>query len=141
MRIHHVMIAVAVVTSLAIPTMASAEDAPRKIDFTQKLIGRDGKPFSECEQVDEHDRTKCTKQVELTLGWLAAAALDLAKPGMAQPEKTRRGRLAYRVFDAKDIELTVPEINTIIDALGDLNYRNTAIAAAVGILDPASAKK
>lgn len=132
------MKAIAILALLVSPAFAA--DEPRRIDFSQVLIGKDGKPFNECVRLDSVDRTKCVEEIDLTLGWISATALDQSKPGMPGAEKTKRGKLAYKVIDARESELDSKEISMIIDALDELNYRNTAIYAAKRALDPASVK-
>lgn len=126
--------------SLIISTSAWAADDARKIDFTQVLINKDKKPFVECVKVDTVDRNKCIEEIEITLGWITATALDIPKPNLSGADKVKRGGLAYRVVDGKAVELTVKEITTILEALDDLNYKNTAIYIAKSLLDPASVK-
>jgi hypothetical protein len=123
---------------LLLATPAFADDGTRKIDFTQALTGPDKKPFRECVEFDKTVQFKCLNEVDITLGYLSANALSLHKQG--QSDSTRRGRLAYRIYDAKDAELSPTEITLILNALDDMpNVRNTMIYAAKRLLSPKDA--
>jgi len=82
-----------------VPSVAFA--AP--LDFTKELIGKDRQPFRECVEVDKVEKTKCVNEINVTLGWLTATALDIPKQGMSGAERTKRGRLAYKVMDASEV--------------------------------------
>jgi hypothetical protein len=127
-----------VLALLLLASPAFADDGTRKFDFTQLLTGPDKKPFRECAEIDKTDPRKCASEVDITLGYLSANALSLHKQG--QSDSTRRGRLAYRIYDAKDAELSPTEITLILNALDDMpNVRNTMIYAAKRLLSPKDA--
>jgi|ERR1700676_173663 len=126
---------VSAVALCLVTTLAFADDAPRKIDFSTVITNEDGKPFLDCMKFD--DAGKCAETIETTLGRLAATGLSERFPdeknfGRCRGCQARRASL--RVHSAKEVELTVDEIEVIKDCIAKLNYRTTAVYQAWKLL-------
>ena len=122
-------------TSLAFLALVSASLAfgqaqPRHIDFTQTLNGLGGKPLMD---------PTVKPPIPMTLGDVAVIALeaqtadDQRTPGA---EKFKLDRLAQRIYENKDVVLSVEEMATIKDRIGK-TYGPLVVGAAWRILDPA----
>lgn len=85
------------------------------VDFSVVLKDIDGTPLTETQGKGE-DR----KEVELTLAKMCARALFYPKQ---QPEpgdkKAERGRLAFRIYDAEEMELESNDIVLIKQCVGE----------------------
>ncbi len=116
---------------------AVADDAPRKIDFSQVLLDPDGKPLTECVKSDPVDRTKCLEEKTMTLGWASMQALNVPEQNMVYTEATKRGDLGLKVYQSHGVVLTSDEITLIKTQLAK-RYSPLVVARAVPLLDPAS---
>jgi hypothetical protein len=116
---------------LLIPTLVFAQATPVHIDFTQKLIGVNGKPIMESDKPDA---------VAVTLGDLAVAALESPQadePGTNPTEKLDHDLLARKIYHKKDAVLTLDEVKLIKDRIGKI-YPAAFIGASWPLLDASS---
>jgi hypothetical protein len=105
--------------------LALSAQTPTKIDFTQKLVGSDGKLLT-------------NGPIVLTLGEVAMTALETLTDSDRQAtgaEKFKWDELARKVYGKKDVVLSVPDINLIIERIGKV-YTPAVIGAAWPLLDP-----
>lgn len=107
------------------------------LDFTVVLKTADGQDAQECGHVDTTG--KCDKLAVLTLGRFIAGALSQPKK-QTVTEQVIDGRLAARVIDAKNLDLTSDEIVRIKERIGELTYNPSIVANAIELLDPGSIK-
>lgn len=107
------------------------------IDFTQQLKLADGEVAQDCGHATEG---KCDKLVPLTLGRLVAAALSQAKKGDVAGQ-VQDGKLAMRVIDAKNDDLTPDEITRIKERIGEMGLNAVIVLNAVRAIDPSVDKK
>jgi hypothetical protein len=144
MRLMRLLFTAAVLGGLAGPAVAADPAPARKIDFTTVLLDPDGKPFTECLRVDEADRTKCAERVDVTLGYLARAVLNLRQRGdesLPLDELVRRGQLASFVYRSTAAELDSGEVDLIKRLLAAVpSMQTTMVVAALKILDPVAVK-
>lgn len=108
------------------------------VDFTQVLRGPDG-PFKDCRRND--DAGKCIEYVDLTLGRLCINAAALPDRNASIADQTSHGRLAMRLLDAKEVDLTAEEIKFLKDQIAKLGYNSIVVYQAVKLLDPVAAEK
>ncbi len=100
------------------------------IDFTQILTDLDGKPVKNSE-------------IEVTLGAAATHALLTPFPdeqNLSGEEKVKRFLLATKVREAKDVKLTIDELNMIKKLVGKA-YAPLLVGRIWEIIDPASVEK
>lgn len=105
-----------------------AQQAPRRIDFTQVLHGVDGKPL----------QTPEIKPVPMTLGYVCVSALEAQLPddrGMPGVEKFNLDLLAREIYGKKSAVLSVEEIAKIKDRVGKV-WGPMIVGAAWPLLDP-----
>jgi len=86
------------------------------VDFSVILKDIDGTPLIELCGKGPED----TKKIELTLAKICARALFYPKNGPEPGDKkAERGRLAFRIYDVKEMELTAEEIVLIRQCVGE----------------------
>lgn len=112
------------------PVVHSQRSA-REIDFTQSLIGIDGKPLA----------NQDPKAPPLTLGDVAIVALtgQLQGDNLSPVDKYKLGELAHKVYGNKHAHLTAEEITTLKDRIGR-GYAPAIVYPALNILDPNEGK-
>jgi hypothetical protein len=103
-------------------------DAPQHFDFTHLLIGVNGKPIPQDSKTAE----------PLTLGDAAVIALEAALdedrslPGV---EKFKRDQLARKIYQKKDVTLSLSEATLIFERIGKV-WSPNVVGAAWPFLDP-----
>lgn len=105
------------------------------IDFSKSLTDLDDKAFE--------DRLSDGKLTPLTLGRAAANALTSAIPGempAAGAEHVTRFALAMKVKDAKKLDISTDEIESIKQRIAKFYTNSTVVGRAWLLLDPASRK-
>ncbi len=107
------------------------------IDFTQPLTMADGSIAQDCAHSTD---AKCDKVVPLTLGRLIAAALSQPRKGDTAGQ-VADGKLAMRLIDAKNEDLTPEEITTIKERIGEMGLNTVVVLNAVRAIDPTVDKK
>ena len=143
------------VLGLSIATAAAQTAAPapapaRPIDFSAMVLDANNKPFITCVETTE-DGSKCVKFSDTTLGLLSAIALGFQQaqsnrgmggaPPLALDEQYKRGMLALKVRDAKELsDLTTGQVELIKNQIGSLNLNTIEVARAIHMLDPAFGK-
>lgn len=86
------------------------------VDFSVVLENERHEPLTELRGKGPED----TKKVELTLGVICSRALFTPKQGPEPGDKkAERGKLAFRIYDAGEIELTSEEIVLIKQCVGE----------------------
>lgn len=128
--------------ALILVTILNAPAPAAEVKFATVLLDQDQQPMTDCAKVDDG---KCTMMVPLTLGRLAAHALNQIEQGATPQAIVTRGLLAERVYQAgvpgaKPLDLTGAEIETIRLQIVKGGYRPIVIVAAIRVLDPASLK-
>jgi hypothetical protein len=85
------------VLGLGLTTASVASEI--QIDFTTQLTGPNGQTQQDCDHVNDTNPQSpfCDKFVPLTLGRLAAAALDQIEPNLKPEDIVERGSLARRI--------------------------------------------
>ncbi|MGD0799004.1 MAG: hypothetical protein ABR910_14905 [Acidobacteriaceae bacterium] len=114
---------------LMMGAFASAQSAPRHFDFTQVLVGIDGKPL-------QNGDARTT--APLTLGDAAVNALESQTPDdlkSSGADKFKLDELARKVYRNSDVTLSVEEIAAIKERIGKV-YGPMVVGAAWRILDP-----
>lgn len=109
------------------------------IDFTTPLLNQDGKPKIECLRVNSEDKTKCTDEINMTLGWLLRFALDIPDERGAQPsaaEIYKRGKLSEKIKSNDSAELSVDEAKLLKDQIIKMNYQTSIKFQALRLIDP-----
>lgn len=119
------------IAALLISTSALAEP----VDFTSQLLGTDGKPIPECITLNP-DRTKCTEETSLTLGWFVRFALDMPEEKMPLSEIIKRGTLSQKIKGNDKLDLSVDEAKLIKDQIVKLNYKVFVKYQALKLIDP-----
>lgn len=112
------------------------------VDFSTKLLGQDGKPVPECIRVSD-DKTKCTDEIELTLGWLSRFALDMPEErGGSLPlsDILKRGSLSEKIKANPTFDLSVDEAKLIKDQIVKLPYKTNIKFQALRLIDPQGTK-
>lgn len=113
-------------------------------DFTTQLLGADGKPVPECLRLND-ERTKCSEEINLTLGWLSRFALDQqeepdprtgARPSIPLSEIIKRGTLSEKIKANPLLELSVDEAKLVKDQIIKLNYKVGIKFQAIKLIDP-----
>lgn len=122
-----------------ISTSAIAADEPRKIDFTQVVKDLNGNEGVDCAEI-KPDGSGCARIVPMTIGRIAAGALDRADKNIAVPDKIIRAGLAYKIINANNAVLTSDEITMIKTAVGKLEISNAFIFQVIKAIDPVSVK-
>jgi hypothetical protein len=137
--------------SMICAASAFAQDAPkvaekkepevRHIDFTQVLVGIDGKPIG-----NPGDSNKPgVKATPMTLNQVSITALEMTldeDKGSSGEAHVKLDILAKKIFERRDCILTNNEITRIEDRIGKVPWINNAIpGAAWRVLDPARVKK
>lgn len=114
-----------------------------EIDFSQKILDADGKPFRECLRADETTR-QCAEVVEVTLGMLSGLAISqpTTDPRQSMPldQSYKRGELAFRLKNSQILDLPSEDIAMIKDGIGKLPINKIEIFRAVQLLDPVGKK-
>lgn len=110
---------------------AAAQEKPRHIDFTQPLLGVDGKsiPIGDLKKPDA-----------MTLGDAALGALEASldtDKQLSGADKFKQDQLARKVYGKRDAILTVEEIALIKTRVGQA-YGPMVVGAVWRVLDPAS---
>ena len=122
-----------------VPALVKAADEPRKLDFTQSIRLVDGSPMTECTKLSErkspNDPQTCESFREVTLGAVAYASLIKSDQGLAMTEQGNRWRLARKVYDASSIELSKPDVTTIMTAISKLGASLEITGQAYCMLD------
>lgn len=113
---------------------ALADETPRKIDFSKVLVGPDG-PFKDCKKQDENTG-KCLEQTGLTLGRLCLTAAAMPDKSSSLADQVAHGKLAMKLVDAREVELSVDDVKFLKDQIGKLGYNAMAVYQAVRLLDP-----
>ena len=128
------------ITLCLFPITLYAEPA-RQIDFSQPVIGLDGKPYSECVQISD-DGKRCLRSEVLPLGKMVAAALSMPPSRTDTPlnllDQLTRGKLAQRLLDAKSEALSSADLTLIKDQLAKAGLPPVTLLHAVEAIDPAS---
>jgi hypothetical protein len=107
------------------------------IDFTQPLKFPDGTISTDCVKFKSDSNTpKCEIEVPMTLGRLIVAALGQPQKGASIPEIRRDGKLADRIMDAKDAQLSNDEISRIKTKLAEAGINTLIVSRALEIIDP-----
>lgn len=131
--LHMISRVLTIVVAIVIAVPALADEAPRKIDFSHILIGPDG-PFKDCRRSDEAG--KCVEQTNLTLGRICLTAAAMPDKGASPADQVAHGRLAMKLLDAKELELSIDDIKFLKDQIGKLGYNTLAVYQAIRMLDP-----
>ena len=129
--------------AILIPLVAAPAFA-EEIDFSQPVLGLDGKPAFQCAA----KTPECEKP--LLLGDLSAVALSrspAAEPSrMGSPlsvpadDKVRRGKLALKLYGAGKLDLAVEDISLVKASIGAVIDNSVLVARAWAMLDPVSKK-
>jgi hypothetical protein len=140
---------VCVLTSVFLISPAFA--AETQIDFTATLTGPNGVAQQDCDHVNENNPQApfCDKFVPLTLGRLAAAALDQIEPNLKPEDIVVRGSLARRIRDSMSplssthgkLGLDPRDIDLIRGQLAKMRENPSIIDEAYDLLTPSPATK
>jgi len=68
-----------------------------EINLAATINSPDGSPFQDCDKQSRGTPSVCEKWVDLTLGRLAAAAVDRNEPNLTPQELVQRGWLAMKI--------------------------------------------
>jgi hypothetical protein len=71
-----------------------------EIDLGATINSPDGSPYQDCDKQSKGTPSVCEKWVDLTLGRLAAAAVDRSEPNLTPQELVQRGLLAIKIRKA-----------------------------------------
>jgi hypothetical protein len=130
---------VAALYVITLPILAVAADEQRKLDFTQPIRLIDGSAMTECAKFSErkspNDPVSCESYHDVTLGAVAYAALVKSEQGLAMTEQGNRWRLARKVFDASAVDLSKPDVTTIMTAISKLDVSLEIRGQAYCMLD------
>lgn len=121
---------IAVLSLFFVALFASAQDKPRVIDFTKPLIGIDSKPI-----IKDKDGKE-----PMTLGDAAVIALETSADDdrtQSGEEKFKRDQLARKIYNQKDVVLSIEEIALIKTRIGKILVP-AVIGAAWPLLDPST---
>lgn len=105
----------------------------RAIDFSTVIKGADG-PFKECRKMD--DVGKCLELAELTLRSMCVTAAALPDKNATLADQASHGRLAMRLLDAKEMDLSAEDISFLKAQIAKLGYNTMAVYQAIRLLDP-----
>lgn len=105
---------------------------PRTIDFTQVILDADGQPFTEC--VEGPQRPDCVKR-DVTLGLVVMRSLSMPEQNLKPEDGLLRGKLALRLYKAKDEHVTAEEL-TLIKAQIAKAWGPLIVARTFALLDP-----
>jgi hypothetical protein len=120
-------------------------ESGHKINMAQKLVDPNGLPYLNCERLAEDG--KCTKTVEVTVGYLAIAALNASTGDPAI--QILQFRLLNTIVSKTEIELSADDTKRLVDAIWQwragqvrkgLDVPLYSTGQAVKIIDPASLK-
>lgn len=121
-------------------TLAAALAAPAfaqsltHLDFTQVLVGIDGKPIL------QPSSDPSAKAQPMTLGFACVSALEAQLPedrNAAGVDKFKLDALARKIYGQKDVVLSVDDVATIKARVGEA-WGNTVVGAAWRLLDPST---
>jgi hypothetical protein len=122
-----------------IPILATVWLTPAlATDFSQVLKMVDGTPVDDCAHFSI-ESNKCDKIVPLTLGRFIAVVLSQPSH-MPVADDVLARRLASKVVDAKEIELTPDEIIRIKTRMSEMTYNPIIKGEAIEAIDPAGTK-
>lgn len=117
------------------------------IDFSTPITDAAGKPVQDCDHVDFTDpkNPTCDKYVALTLGRLAAGAVDQPEQGLKAGDLVIRGQLATRIRKALldfhstqgKVELDQRDVDLIKDQIAKMRLSPSVVAQAFELLAPA----
>lgn len=143
------------VSAFATPAMA----ATVTVDFSPALLDASGQPQQDCDHVDRTNPRDvvCDKFVALTLGRLAATAVDQPDPALKLSEMKEHGDLALRIrktlldfhstqgkleLDTRDIELIKDSIAKMATPQAGVRagLAPSLVAQAVELLSPPATK-
>lgn len=119
---------------LSAPALAAA---PSPVDMTTVILDQRGKPIPDTSQATPED-PKCEKCSPLTLGTVVATALltdrGQTEPNLSAIEKAKRGVLALKVLDGKDVTLNAKETADVVRLLSI--WPPLITARAIPLIDP-----
>lgn len=117
-----------------------------QVDFTVQLMGPNNQAQQDCDHVNDADPKNpfCDKLVPLTLGRLAAAALDQVEPNLKPADIVERGSLARRIRDSLQVlsathgklSLDQRDVDLIKDQLAKMREAPSVIDQAYDLLTP-----
>lgn len=116
---------------LLLTTSAWAD--PRSIDFTVPILDADGQPFTECP--DGPPTPDCKNKRDITLGFVVLRALSVPEQNLKPEDGLLRGKLALRLYKAKDEHLTAEEL-VLIKAQVAKAWGPLIVARTFALLDP-----
>lgn len=132
------IILAALAVTLASPALA--------IDFTAPLLNPDGIAYRRCVKPDQENPNQCARDgfVDQTLGAFIADALNVTDPGAKADGIVARGRLALKIRQAHDLDLSASERDLIKEAFTRAYAAGAAsavsIVQALSVIDPAALK-
>jgi hypothetical protein len=137
------------IAAIAIAAVLAASIAPAhavEIDMSHVLLAPDGKSQQDCDHVVEDakspDYGKCDRYVNLTLGRLAAGAVDQPEQGMKPADIVIRGSLARRIRGALTVsgkwtvDLDPRDVDLIKDQIAKMRLNPSVITQAYDLLSP-----
>lgn len=131
------------ILAATIAGLAPAIAQSGEVDFSAPILDLDKKPFTDCLRwgdVPAGAQPRCEQLVDMTLGRLAATALNTPEQNMTPQEIVKRGQLAIKTHAGGKVAVTAADIETIKAAIAKRGYPPVAVVSAFALLDPASVK-